>query len=96
MAIQPVGHVFHGAHQHQEKITPPPDASAGLPLLHIMIDTMKKFLNGLFNGVSLEYLQEYLDEICYRLNRRFRETELPLRLLDACLTYALIIIAENY
>ena len=35
---------------------------------------------------SSQYLQEYLDEFCYRFNRRFWEPQLPMRLLDACLT----------
>ena len=34
-----------------------------------------------------KYLQEYLDEFCYRFNRRFWEYELPLRLLNACLSH---------
>ena len=32
-------------------------------------------------------LQEYFNEFCYRFNRRRGESELPLRLLDACLTH---------
>ncbi|MBI4741160.1 MAG: IS1595 family transposase, partial [Betaproteobacteria bacterium] len=34
-----------------------------------------------------KYLQEYLNEFCYRFNRRHWESELPFRLLDACLTH---------
>ncbi|MBI4742201.1 MAG: IS1595 family transposase, partial [Betaproteobacteria bacterium] len=34
-----------------------------------------------------KYLQEYLNEFCYRFNRRHREPELPLRLLGARLTH---------
>lgn len=76
-------------HQNQQKkVTPPDEANVWLPLVHIMIGNMKKFINGTFHGVSSRYLQEYLDEFCYRFNRRFWEPELPLRLLNACMAHA--------
>lgn len=75
-------------HQHEKKITPPKEVSTWLPLVHIVIGNMKTFLNGTFHGVTHKYLQEYLDEFCYRFNRRFWEPELPLRLLNACLSHA--------
>ena len=81
-------------HKHQKKVTPPEEANVWLPLVHIMIGNMKKFINGTFHGVSARYLQEYLDEFCYRSNRRFWEPELPLRLLNACLMHTPIKIAE--
>ncbi len=74
-------------HVHEKKVTPPEKASQWLPMVHIMIGNMKQFINGTFHGVSSEYLQEYLDEFCYRFNRRFWEPELPLRLLNACLAH---------
>lgn len=79
---------------HEKKVTPPKKASEWLPLVHTMIGNMKKFVNGTFHGVSSENLQEYLDEFCYRFNRRFWEPELPLRLLNACLAHAPVKIAE--
>ncbi len=80
--------------QHEKQVTPPEKASEWLPLVHIMIGNMKKFINGTFHGVSSNYLQEYLDEFCYRFNRRFWEPELPLRLLNACLAHVPIKLAE--
>ena len=81
-------------HVHEKKVTPPEKAGVWLPLVHIMIGNMKTFLNGTFHGVSSNYLQEYLDEFCYRFNRRFWEPELPLRLLNACLAHGPVKIAE--
>lgn len=81
-------------HVHEKRVTPPEKASEWLPLVHIMIGNMKTFINGTFHGVSSEYLQEYLDEFCYRFNRRFWEPELPLRLLNACLAHVPVKIAE--
>lgn len=81
--------------QHEKRVTPPEEASKWLPLVHIMIGNMKVFVNGTFHGVSFQYLQEYLDEFCYRFNRRFWEPQLPLRLLNACLAHAPVRFAEN-
>lgn len=74
-------------HSHQKKVTPPEEAAKWLPLVHIVIGNLKTFLNGTFHGVTLKYLQEYVDEYCYRFNRRFWEHELPMRLLNACLSH---------
>lgn len=90
----PALNVVGKEHVHEKKVTPPEKASEWLPLVHIMIGNMKTFLNGTFHGVSSAYLQEYLDEFCYRFNRRFWEPELPLRLLNACLAHVPVRIAE--
>ena len=90
----PALNVVAKQHTHCKKVTPPKEANVWLPLVHIMIGNMKKFINGTFHGVSSRYLQEYLDEFCYRFNRRFWEPELPLRLLNACLAHAPIKTAE--
>ena len=84
----PAMNIVEQSHQHKKKVTPPQEAATWLPLVHIVIGNMKIFLNGTFHGVSHKYLQEYLDEFCYRFNRRFWEPELPFRLLNACLAHA--------
>lgn len=83
-------------HLHEKKVTPAKKALEWLPLVHIIIGNMKKFINGTFHGVSSVYLQEYIDEFCYRFNRRFWEPELPLRLLNACLAHVPVKKAEFY
>ena len=45
-------------HNHQKKVVPAEEASEWLPLVHVIIGNLKKFLNGTFHGVSLKYLQE--------------------------------------
>ncbi len=87
----PAMNVITESHDHEKKVTPPKEASTWLPKVHIAIGNLKTFINGTFHGVSHRYLQEYLDEFCYRYNRRFWEPELPLRLLNACLTHAPVI-----
>jgi len=75
---------------HAARVTPPDKTGEWLPWVHIAIGNLKAFLLGTYHGVSSRYLQEYLNEFCYRFNRRGWETELPLRLLNACLTHTQI------
>jgi transposase-like protein len=82
-------------HDHQKKVVPAEEVSKWLPMVHIVIGNLKKFLNGTFHGVSFKYLQEYLDEFSYRFNRRFWEPQLPLRLLNACLLHGPVKSAVN-
>ena len=72
---------------HAARVTPPDMAGEWLPWVHIAIGNLKAFLLGTYHGVSAKYLQEYLNEFCYRFNRRTWEAELPLRLLNACLMH---------
>lgn len=81
-------------HNHQKKKVPAEEVAEWLPLVHVVIGNLKKFLNSTFHGVSFKYLQEYLDEFSYRFNRRFWEPELPFRLLNACLSHVPLKLAE--
>ena len=65
-----------------------------LPWVHIAISNAMGFLLGTYHGISHKYLQAYLDEFCYRFNRRAWEPELTLRLLTACLVAKPVTLAE--
>ncbi len=80
---------------HLKKVTPANEAMNWLPWVHIIIGNLKKFLNGTYHGVSSRYLQEYLNEFCYRFNRRSWGFELPYRLLNDCLTHLPIKLPVN-
>lgn len=54
-----------------------------LKWLHTIIGNAKAFVNGTFHGLAAGGLQRYLDEFCYRFNRRFFQQELFARLLTA-------------
>jgi transposase-like protein len=41
-----------------------------LPWVHVVISNFKRWVLDVFHGVSSKHLQSYLDEFCYRLNRR--------------------------
>ena len=55
-----------------------------LKWVHVAISNAKSFIMGTFHGLDAKHLQRYLDEFCYRFNRRYREAELFDRLLAAC------------
>ena len=61
------------------------ESGSWLPWVHIAIANLKRFLLGTFHGVSGERLQGYLDEFCYRFNRRWWLLEIPERLLFSAL-----------
>jgi ISXO2-like transposase domain len=42
-----------------------------LPWVHIAISNAKRTLLGIYHKIKGKYLQLYLDEFCYKLNRRF-------------------------
>jgi transposase-like protein len=83
----PALNVVQDSQVHLKKVTPASEAANWLPWVHMVIGNLKTFLNGTYHGVSSRFLQEYLDEFCYRFNRRFWEFELPYRLLNACVSH---------
>ena len=69
---------------HLPEATPPDKVDEWLPWVHIAIGNFKRFILGTYHGVSSKYLQEYIDEFCYRFNRRGWEAQIPNRLLGQC------------
>lgn len=74
-------------HRVESKVIPPQQTHKWLPWVHIAIANLKRFLLGTYHGVSGGRLQEYMDEFCYRFNRRRWVLEIPNRLLNACLLH---------
>lgn len=62
--------------------------------LHTMIGNMKAFVNGTFHGLGKKHLQKYLDEFCYRFNRRFFKTGIFDRLAIAMMNSSPITLSE--
>ncbi len=73
--------------QHEARVTPPEKVDEWLPWVHVVISNLKRFLLGTYHGVSSSHLQEYLNEFCYRFNRRQWESQLPNRLLSLCVMH---------
>jgi transposase-like protein len=80
--------VLDEEHHHMARVTPPEQASEWLPWVHVAISNFKSLVLGTYHGISGRYVQDYLDEYCYRLNRRFWEDQIPRRLLGLCVCHA--------
>lgn len=65
-----------------------------LPWVHTIISNAKTFCLGTYHRFGRKHLQAYLDEFCYRFNRRFWEDQLFDRLLSACINCEHITYAE--
>ncbi len=63
-----------------------PEAFRKLDWVHMAISLAKRFLLGTYHGaVSPKHLYKYLDEFCYRFNRRLNENQLCESLLHTCI-----------
>lgn len=78
-AIKKMGHLL------QTHKSTPQSAATNLGWVHMAIGLAKQFLLGTYHGVSRKHTQRYLDEFCFRYNRRFKESLLHESLLRACL-----------
>jgi len=64
-------------------IREPKDNQLFLPWVNVLISNAKRFIHGTHHSVRPEYLQGYLNEFCFRFNRRFFNTNLFTRTLFA-------------
>lgn len=62
------------------------DKETFLKWTHMMISNLKAYILGTYHGLTLRYLQTYLNEFCYRFNRRFNPNKLFDHLLNDCLS----------
>jgi transposase-like protein len=71
---------------HEPTVAPGRTKEDVLHWAHIVISNAKVFIVGTFHGLGDRHIQQYLNEFCYRFNRRHRENELFDRILRACAT----------
>lgn len=57
-----------------------------LKWLHVIISNAKSFITGTYHGLGKRHFQRYLDEFCFRLNRRFFSLQIFNRTLVACIS----------
>jgi transposase-like protein len=62
--------------------------------LHTIISNAKSFVQGTFHGLDGMHLQRYLDEFCWRFNRRYRSHEIFFDLLQTVITAPKVSYAE--
>ena len=73
--------------KHRPKVIPKELIGTALPWVHIAISNAKRVLLDVFHDIKPEYLQNYLNEFCYKFNRRyFGEWQFE-RLLVASVAY---------
>jgi transposase-like protein len=58
-----------------------------LPWVHIAISNAKRQLLDIYHQINPEYLQSYLNEFCYKFNRRYFGESLFDRLMIVAVTY---------
>ncbi len=76
-------------HEHHVEPVKGKEAHLVLKWVHILASNVKAFLKGTLHGKYKEkHFQRYLDEFCYRLNRRRWPGELFDRLVTACVCSA--------
>jgi hypothetical protein len=60
--------------KHRKQIVPSNQASKVLPWVHTMISNLKRSLLGINHKIGDEYLQNYLNEFCYKVNKRYMDS----------------------
>jgi len=73
--------------RHDAQVIPKEKVGEILPWVHIAISNSKRQILNTFHNVKPEFLQKYLDEFCYKFNRRYFGEALFNRLLVACVGY---------
>lgn len=79
---------------HTSTVIKDTNVCKALPWLHILVSNAKAFIAGTYHGLGRKHLQAYLDEFCYRFNRRFWEDQLFERLLYSCVSVQALKFAE--
>ena len=81
-------------YDHEAKEFNHKDNPDHLKWLHTVVSNVKAFIAGTFHGLDAKHLQAYLNEFCYRFNRRRFKGELFNRLVKCCLSSPTITFTE--
>jgi transposase-like protein/DNA-directed RNA polymerase subunit RPC12/RpoP len=73
--------------EHRPQVIPPKETGKMLPWVHIAISNAKRMLLDIFHDIKPEYLQNYLNEFCYKFNCRYFGENLFDRLIIASVSY---------
>jgi hypothetical protein len=71
---------------HKAQVIKPEDLPRILPWVHIAIGNIKRLLLDMHHQLTKEYLQFYLNEFCYKFNRRYFGEAIFDRLLVTAVT----------
>jgi hypothetical protein len=70
-------------YKHLSFVVPSKEAHKKLPWVHTVISNAKKLFLGIYHSINRKYLQNYLNEFCYKLNRRNFNSDLFDRMIIA-------------
>ena len=73
--------------EHIHQVIRPKEVGKVLPWVHIAISNAKRLLLNIYHDIRPEYLQNYLNEFCWKFNRRFFGDALFDRLMLAAVAY---------
>jgi hypothetical protein len=72
---------------HSSEVIPKEKIGEKLPWVHIAISNAKRQLLNSYHNIKPEFLQNYLNEFCYKFNRRYYGETMFNRLLVTSVTY---------
>jgi len=72
---------------HNSQVIPKEKVGEILPWVHIAISNAKRHLLNSYHNIKPEFLQNYLDEFCYKFNRRYFGEAIFNRLLVTAVSY---------
>lgn len=78
-------HFKNLVNEHVSQVIEPKEVGKVLPWVHIVISNAKRLLLDIYHDVKSEFLQSYLNEFCYKFNRR--NINCFERLMVACVSY---------
>lgn len=78
-------HFKNLVNEHTSQVIEPKEVGKVLPWVHIVISNAKRLLLDIYHDVKSEFLQSYLNEFCYKFNRR--NINCFERLMFACVGY---------
>ena len=73
--------------EHRPQVIPKTEVGKVLPWVHIAISNAKRQLLNTYHCIEPEYLQSYLNEFCYKFNRRYFGERLFDRVMIAAVSY---------
>ena len=71
-------------YEHRPEVFDPENRPEHLSWLHVIVSNLKALIAGTYHGLDKKHLQRYLNEFCYRFNRRDFGNQLFNRLLSVC------------
>lgn len=78
--------VINKVREHNQLVIPPKEQGELLPWVHTAISNAKRLLLGVYHRIDEDYLQCYLDEFTFKLNKRFALDKFE-PILNAALTF---------